>query len=297
MQWETAIQQYCSHIAIVKRLSPLTVKNYQRDLLEASIFFNNQLPFSLTQHDIRSFATKQHRQGMASKSIQRKLSSIRQFYAFFIKQHMTPHNPALGIKPPKSARKLPTVMDTDQLSHLLNYDADTWHSIRDKAIVELFYSCGLRLAEIANVNIADVDFNAQTVSVTGKGNKQRVVPIGRYAKQALLDWLAVRMGTDINNTALFLSQRGNRISHRNIQERLKLLGLQRGSQQSLHPHMLRHSFASHLLESSGDLRAVQELLGHSDISTTQIYTHLDFQHLAKTYDSAHPRAKKKPIDS
>jgi integrase/recombinase XerC len=299
MQWEAAIKQYCNHIEMVRQLSPHTVKNYQRDLNEAADFFKEQTPFSLSQHDIRTFANKQHRLGLASKSIQRKLSSLRQFYAYFIKLRSTQSNPALGIKPPKAPRKLPKVMDTDQLSHLLNYDADTWHSIRDKAMVECFYSCGLRLAEIASLDIHDIDMAQHTASVIGKGNKQRITPIGRFAQEAIIAWLAQRQLTPViqDATALFLSQQGKRISHRNIQQRLRLLGAERGANQALHPHMLRHSFASHLLESSGDLRAVQELLGHSDISTTQIYTHLDFQHLAKTYDAAHPRARKKTGDT
>jgi integrase/recombinase XerC len=296
MNWKDCIATYCHHIEVVRRLSPHTVKNYQRDLNELAEFFTSQQPFDLTQHDIRTFANKQHRQGIASTSLQRKLSSIRQLYAFYIKQRETKHNPALGIKPPKAPRKLPKVMDTDQLSHILNYKADSWHEVRDKAIIELFYSCGLRLAEIASLNIHGIDFSARTVTVTGKGNKQRIVPLGQQAKTALQTWLTQRALTQtvIDVDALFLSQQGKRISHRNIQQRLRDLGALRGANQPLHPHMLRHSFASHILESSGDLRAVQELLGHSDISTTQIYTHLDFQHLAKTYDAAHPRARKKP---
>lgn len=296
MNWESTIDQFCHHIEVVRRLSPHTVSNYRRDLLELAEAFSSRHPFDLTQHDIRSFANRQHRQGMASKSLQRKLSSIRQFYAWFIKQRNTLNNPALGVKPPKVPRKLPRVMDTDQLSHLLDFSAENWHQTRDKAMVELFYSSGLRLAEIASLNLDDVDYTTLQVRVTGKGNKQRIVPVGRFANTALQQWLAVRLahGNCVDESALFLSQQGKRISHRAIQQRLRLLGQERGAQQGLHPHMLRHSFASHILESSSDLRAVQELLGHSDISTTQIYTHLDFQHLAKTYDAAHPRARKKP---
>jgi integrase/recombinase XerC len=295
MNWEAAITQYCHHIEVVRRLSPHTVKNYHRDLLELAECCASQQPFELTQHDIRAFANRQHRQGIASKSLQRKLSSVRQFYAFFIARRDTAHNPALGVKPPKVARLLPDVMDTDQLSHLLDFTADGWHQTRDKAIIELLYSSGLRLAEIAALDINAVDLVAKLVSVTGKGNKQRVVPVGRFAKKALEEWLQQRSLCPVihDQQALFLSQQGKRLSHRAIQQRLHELGLRRGAQQALHPHKLRHSFASHILESSSDLRAVQELLGHSDISTTQIYTHLDFQHLAKTYDAAHPRAKKK----
>ena len=186
MNWESAIDQFCHHIEIVRRLSAHTIKNYRRDLQELAVQFPEQAPFDLIQHDIRSFANHQHRKGIASKSLQRKLSSIRQFYAYFIQQRITVNNPALGIKPPKAPRKLPKVMDTDQISHLLNYDADGWHQTRDKAIIELFYSSGLRLAEIASLNIRDIDFTVKQVKVTGKGNKQRIVPVGRYAKEALL---------------------------------------------------------------------------------------------------------------
>jgi integrase/recombinase XerC len=221
---------------------------------------------------------------------------LRQFYQFFIKQGIHPHNPVLGLQPPKGEKKLPQTLDADQLSQLLNYSGDDWFSIRDKAIVELLYSSGLRLAEIAAVNILDADLKERVITVTGKGNKQRQLPIGKKAISAIVQWLGVRQdkGCNTEQQALFISQNGDKLSHRSIQLRLAKLGLERGAQQKLHPHLFRHSFASHLLESSSDLRAVQELLGHSDISTTQIYTHLDFQHLAKTYDAAHPRAKKKP---
>lgn len=295
MNWEAAITNYCDNIESVRRLSPYTVKNYRRDLEELAEFYSStHQPFQLNQHDIRSYANRLHRKGLASKSLQRKLSSIRQFFNYFIKQRLTTVNPVLGVKPPKAARKLPKVMDADQVSHLLNYDANSVLEFRDKAIVELFYSCGLRLAEIAAMNLADIDYKDAMVTTTGKGNKQRLVPLGRLAKKALIDWLPERLQLlkNPNEKALFVSQHGNRLSHRSIQQRLYKLGLERGINQSLHPHMLRHSFASHILESSSDLRAVQELLGHSDISTTQIYTHLDFQHLAKTYDAAHPRARK-----
>lgn len=294
MNWQAAIEQYSHYIAFIRRLSPHTIENYQHDLFEAAEYFHDKLPFSLTSHDVRLYISKLHRQGLASKSLQRKLSALRQFYQFFIRQRLHDANPVVGIRPPKGARKLPKVMTTDELHHLLDFEADDWLSTRDKAMVELFYSSGLRLAEIASLNLLDVDLRNATVKVTGKGNKQRIVPLGRLAISAINDWLKVRHNITISDMdALFVSQRGLRISHRSIQARLEKLGLERGSQQRLHPHMLRHSFASHVLESSSDLRAVQEMLGHSDISTTQIYTHLDFQHLAKTYDAAHPRARKK----
>ena len=297
--WHVAIDEYINNLVSIRRLSPHTTKNYRRDLEEAATFFEStENPFTLSQHDIRAFTNKLHRKGLASKSIQRKLSSLRQFFDYFIKQRQCENNPALGVSPPKSGRKLPKVMDTDQLNQLLNYTPEDWHGIRDKAILELLYSSGLRLAEIAALNHDDIDFSSHVITVTGKGSKQRQVPMGKAAISALQSWLQIRnLNTNEqqpteNNAAIFISQRGNRISHRNIQDRLKKLGITRETQQGLHPHLLRHSFASHILESSGDLRAVQELLGHSDISTTQIYTHLDFQHLAKTYDQAHPRAKK-----
>jgi integrase/recombinase XerC len=294
MNWSDAIQQYIDNLANIRRLSPHTVSNYQRDLNQCADFFAERAPFSLEQHDIRLLANTLHRKGLSGKSLQRKLSSIRQFYDFFIKQRISNKNPALGISPPKSPRKLPKAIDADQLTHLLNYEADDWFSSRDKAIVELLYSSGLRLGEIASCNINSIDFKARSITVTGKGNKQRLLPVGRKAISAIEAWLKERPNKPIiDDEALFLSQQGKRLSHRSIQQRLKKLGLERGANQQLHPHLLRHSFASHILESSSDLRAVQELLGHSDISTTQIYTHLDFQHLAKTYDAAHPRAKKK----
>ncbi|HEY9033565.1 MAG TPA: tyrosine recombinase XerC [Pseudomonadales bacterium] len=293
MHWQAAIDQFTGYLANVRRLSPHTITHYRHDLDELAAS-NPQSPFTLSQHDIRLFISTLHRRGLAPKSLQRKLSSIRQFYRFFIRQRLCEMNPAVGVRPPKPARRLPKVMSTDDLHQLLDYHADDWLSLRDKAMVELLYSSGLRLAEIAALDIADADLQAAIVRVTGKGSKQRLVPLGRLAIDAIRQWLAVRDNVIIHEpAALFVSQRGRRISHRSIQQRLHKLGMERGSRQRLHPHLMRHSFASHLLESSGDLRAVQEMLGHSDIATTQIYTHLDFQHLAKTYDAAHPRARKK----
>lgn len=298
MLWASAIDNYIQHIAVVRRLSLHTVSNYQRDLQQAADFFithEQPHPLILKQHDIRQYTNFQHRQGLSSKSLQRKLSSLRQLYQHFSQQGKISNNPTLNIQLPKSAKKLPKVMDTDQLQHLLNYQADDWYSVRDKAIIELLYSSGLRLAEIANLNISDIDFPQGLILVTGKGDKQRQLPLGKMATTALQAWLAIRHERlqGINLAAVFISNQKKRLSHRSIQLRLDKLGAERQSQQKLHPHLLRHSFASHILESSSDLRAVQELLGHQDISTTQIYTHLDFQHLAKTYDKAHPRAKKK----
>lgn len=301
--WDESIHTYIHYLTVVRNLSPHTCSNYQRDLRQAAKYFQQHLPhkscFELSQKDIRSFTNGLHRKGLSSKSLQRKLSSLRQFYEHYIKQQTTDSNPALGIQPPKGGRKLPKVIDPDQLSQLLNYQAKGWIELRDKAIVELLYSSGLRLAEAASLNIADLDLTQQQVLVTGKGNKQRLLPLGKMAITALQAWLDVRtelLPSSNDLSAVFISQKKKRLSHRSIQSRLEKLGQHRHSQQKLHPHLLRHSFASHILESSSDLRAVQELLGHSDISTTQIYTHLDFQHLAKTYDQSHPRAKRKRTD-
>lgn len=296
MLWDNAIADYIHEIEVIRRLSPHTVSNYKRDLKQAAQHFEvlqQSDIFTLTQHDIRSYTNRLHRNGLGSKSLQRKLSSLRQFFDYFIQQRLSDKNPALGIQPPKGERKLPQVMGADQLQQLLNYTAEDWFEIRDKAIIELLYSSGLRLAEIASLSLTDIDFKERQVLVTGKGNKQRLLPLGRMAIEALQDWLKIRGATEQSEQAVFISQQGRRLSHRSIQARLKKLGQDRQSPQQLHPHLLRHSFASHLLESSSDLRAVQELLGHEDISTTQIYTHLDFQHLAKTYDRAHPRAQKR----
>lgn len=295
MQWQQAIEQYCEYITTIRRLSPLTVSNYQRDLSEAAQYFAQTLPKQVLPSHVRAYAGFMHRKGFAGKSIQRKLSALRQLFHYFIRQRLHDSNPALGVRPPKSPRPLPKVLSTDEVSHLLDYEADDFFSVRDKAIVELFYSSGLRLAEIAALDVDGIDWQAATVRVTGKGSKQRIVPLGSVARTALQQWLKWRkLKVQEAEAALFISQRGTRVSHRNIQLRLEKLSLERGIAKKLHPHMLRHSFASHILESSGDLRAVQEMLGHSDIATTQIYTHLNFQHLAKTYDAAHPRANRKP---
>jgi len=216
-------------------------------------------------------------------------------YILFLCRHdLAKNNPAVGIPAPKATRRLPNTLHVDQLNQLLNVNVDSFLSSRDKAIMELLYACGLRLAELTTLDLADIDWQQQFVRVTGKGQKQRQVPFGNKARQALDVYLPQRaLITKADKAAVFISQRGRRISHRSVQQRLKLWAQKQGLTSDIYPHMLRHSFASHILESSGDLRAVQELLGHANLSTTQIYTHLDFQHLAGVYDSAHPRARKK----
>jgi len=281
-----------------KRMSPHTVTSYQRDLKQLVVFLDeNKLNewTRLKSSHIRQFIVQLHRQGLAGRSIQRVLSAIRSLYRFLIREGLAENNPAQAVQAPKSEKHLPSTLDVDQMSALLDKTKqDTVIACRDRAIMELFYSSGLRLAELAGLDTRDIDFGDHLVYVTGKGNKQRVIPIGTPAIQALNVWLERRDKLGFfEQSALFISQQGRRLGVRAIQKRLNHWGQQQGISDKVYPHRLRHAFASHMLESSGDLRAVQELLGHEDISTTQIYTHVDFQHLAKVYDDAHPRAKKK----
>jgi len=287
-------QQFLDYLRDVRQLSPHTLTNYQRDLKSLLAFCDEQkifVPAKITESDIRQWAAQMHRRGLGGSSIQRSLSACRSYFSYLGRMHNQRHNPAAAVQAPRQSRKLPKTLDADQVSQYLNFDKDTITALRDCAIAELFYSSGLRLAELVALDIDDIDRSDMLLTVTGKGNKTRTVPIGSVAMKAIDPWLAARPHS--TEQALFTSNRGRRISTRNIQARLKLQGRKSGMHQDVHPHMLRHSFASHMLESSGDLRAVQELLGHANISTTQIYTHLDFQHLAKVYDSAHPRAKKR----
>ncbi len=295
------IKQYLTYLRDVRQLSPHTLKNYGRDLQELQNWCEQQSierAQALSSHHLRHYAGHLHRQGLAGSSIQRKLSAIRSFFNHLGRQPGSglESNPALGIQAPKQQRRLPKTLDVDQLNRFLSIDAKDPLSLRDLAMAELFYSSGLRLAELASVNLTDVDSAAALVTVTGKGSKTRTVPVGQEALQAIAAWQKQRHAVD-GEAALFTNQRGQRLSLRSIQDRLKRMGRLAGMPQDVHPHMLRHSFASHLLESSGDLRAVQELLGHANISTTQIYTHLDYQHLASVYDKAHPRAKRRAKES
>lgn len=246
-----------------------------------------------TQH-VRALIAGLHRAGMSSPSLARKLSSLRVFYNFLIECRRVDSNPALEVRAPKQARKLPKVLDVDQATRLLDVRPGSFLSTRDLAMWELMYSSGLRVSELVQIKLEDLDLKTGEVRVMGKGNKERVVPVGKVAIAAIQSWMKLRQSV-VNNdeSSLFVSQKGRCLGTRNVQKRLRKWGLEQGIEVPIHPHMLRHSFASHLLESSGDLRAVQELLGHSNISTTQIYTHLDFQHLADVYDAAHPRAKRK----
>ncbi len=291
------VEQFLDHLHVERRLSPRTTEAYRRDLdnfCQWAMGQNITAWSALTQQQVRHFIAGRHRRGISAKSLQRELSTLRSLYRFLLRERHVTTNPAQGVRPPKVQRKLPTTFNADQLVQLLDNPENAPLALRDFAIMELFYSSGLRLSELASINLGQIDMDEAALIVTGKGNKTRVVPVGRYACQAIQRWMAIR-GAMANEAefALFVSQRGSRLSQRAIQQRLNHWSKELNLPQKIHPHMLRHSFATHLLESSGDLRAVQELLGHADISTTQIYTHLDFQHLAQVYDRAHPRAKKR----
>lgn len=291
------LQAFLSHLRFERRLSPHTLSNYQRDLERFSGWCRNQGLEDwqqLTPHQVRGFIARRHRGGISGKSLQRELSALRSLFRYLQREGLVENNPASGIRAPKSDRHLPATLDTDQLARLLDVPSDDPLELRDLAIMELLYSSGLRLAELVSLNLHDIDRDDATLEVIGKGAKSRRLPVGAKALAAIGAWQRLRgQIARPDEQALFVSQRGTRLQPRAIQQRLRQWALKQGCQQQLHPHLLRHSFASHLLESSGDLRAVQELLGHADIGTTQIYTHLDFQHLAQVYDSAHPRAHRK----
>ncbi len=291
------VDRFCHYLRNVKNYSPHTTSNYACDLQQAANYCDeHQLTNwqQLTHQDVRRFVGWLRRQGKSSRSISRALSALRGLYRYLLRQGFCDHNPANRISAPKAPRKLPTTLDVDQTSQLLDGEANSTLEIRDLAMMELFYSSGLRLSELRQLDLNQLEMENAAVTVTGKGNRQRRLPVGRQALLALQRWLKIRSElASTQEPAVFVSQRGNRISTRSIQLRLKKWSAIKGLRQPLHPHMLRHSFASHLLESSGDLRGVQELLGHENLSTTQIYTHLDYQHLASIYDKSHPRAKKR----
>jgi len=289
--------EFLDHLANERRLSAHTVAAYRRDL-DAFAAELARLgiddPRRVDEHQVRQLIARRHREGLGPRSIQRMLSAIRSYYGYLMREGRADGNPASAVKAPRARRKLPATLDTDAVARLLDFEPDTPLAIRDKAMLELFYSSGLRLAELAALRWDEVDAASGLVRVTGKGRKTRLVPVGSYAIRALEAWRRVRGNfAGFEEACIFVSRRGNPISVRTVQARIRYWAHRQGLPQRVHPHLLRHSFASHLLESSGDLRAVQELLGHADISTTQVYTHLDFQHLARVYDKAHPRAKKK----
>jgi integrase/recombinase XerC len=285
---------YLAYIAHERRLAANTLESYRRDV-EALLECAGERPLDALQvHDVRRFVAHLHGKGLNARSIARMLSAWRGFYRYLARDHGYGDNPVLGIRAPKSAKRLPQALSPDEAHRLLDVEVDSALASRDKAMFELFYSSGLRLSELTGLAPVDVNHADGTVRVTGKGSKTRIVPVGMHALKALDEWLQTRaLIPNHEPAALFVSRSGKRLSPRSVQQRLKTLALKQGLSTKVHPHVLRHSFASHVLQSSGDLRAVQEMLGHASISTTQVYTHLDFQHLAKVYDAAHPRAKKK----
>ncbi len=291
------LTRFLDHLRTERRLSPRTLDAYRRDL-EALLAFcaaHNlaQWP-DLDAHHVRAFVAARHRAGLSGRSLQRSLSAVRALYRYLLREGHAERDPAADVRAPRGTRRLPTTLDVEQVGRLVTFPGDTPLDRRDRALFELCYSSGLRLAELVALDLGDLDLRDATVRVTGKGAKSRVVPVGRLALAALGDWLAVRGElAAADQRALFVGRGGRRLAPRSIQTRLRARAVAQGLDRAVHPHMLRHSFASHLLESSGDLRAVQELLGHADIATTQVYTHLDYQHLAKVYDRAHPRARRR----
>lgn len=290
------LSQYLAFLQFERGLSENTRSNYARDISKLLTLSQPNALADLNNTQVRRLIASLHSQGLSGKSLARMLSSWRGFFDYLVQHQQFAHNPIIGMRAPKSAKTLPQALSIEQASKLVNIEQDDILSQRDHAILELFYSSGLRLSELVSLNIGQLDFSAGLVTVTGKGNKTRIVPLGAKAAAALQVWLGVRSQLLTRNPAeqaVFISKLGRRISGRNIEYRMKTWSIKQGIHSDVHPHMLRHSFASHVLQSSGDLRAVQEMLGHANISTTQVYTHLDYQHLTKVYDAAHPRAKKK----
>jgi integrase/recombinase XerC len=303
------IERFASHLKHERRLSAHTVAAYLADVAQLAVFCDARKIASFGSIDalqVRTFAATTHARGLAARSIQRQLSALRTFFEFLMREGASTRNPAVGVPAPKQKKRLPTTLDVDQMGRLLAFRTDDTLSARDKAVMELFYSSGLRLAELVSLDMTSIDLKDRTVRVMGKGAKSRVLPIGRHAIAALERWLAERAGllaeravlaqapAGANPGPVFIGRGGRRLSARAVQLRVDLWARRQGLGVHVHPHMFRHSFATHLLESSGNLRGVQELLGHADIATTQIYTHLDFQHLAKVYDASHPRARRRP---
>lgn len=288
---------YLTHLSQERCLSKLTVTHYRRDLETFAVFCQKQELIDwqqITVKHIRTFIAEQHRRGLSGRSLQRCLSAIRGFFDFLIRENQLTANPAKTVRAPKSPRRLPSTLDVDQTIQLLNQTPKGNLEMRDHAMWELLYSAGLRLAELISLQLQDLDLKDRSVRVKGKGGKTRLLPVGRQACESLQRWLTQRSQlAKSDENRVFVSRFGRGLTARAVQQRLARWALHYGASYPVHPHLLRHAFASHLLESSGDLRAVQELLGHADIRTTQIYTHLDFQHLADVYDAAHPRARKK----
>ncbi len=292
------IDLFINYLKTERRLSAHTVAAYTRDLLKLKAFCDHRELRSWQDLNVnlaRLFAMSLNSSGLNGRSIQRILSSSRSYYNYLLRENLVnQYNPLEGVKAPRAGKKLPETLDPDIILKLLETKGSTPLLSRDLAMLELFYSSGLRLSELVGLDVDSINTEEQTVRVVGKGNKERIVPVGNFAIRAIDRWLIHRLKlVKINENALFIAKSGTRISHRTVQQRIKDWARKSAIGRNVHPHMLRHSFASHLLESSGDLRAVQEMLGHANLSTTQVYTHLNFQHLSKVYDAAHPRAIKK----
>jgi len=288
------VAAYIEHLAHERGLSRHTCDNYARDLRQLLGLAGGTPLQDLRQPHIRRFIAALHGRGLGGRSLARILSAWRGFFTYLGRRHAFALNPCLGLRAPKTAKMLPQALSPEQATRLVDIRADDPLSLRDHAMLELFYSSGLRLAELVSLDLGGLDLPAGTVTVTGKGAKTRIVPVGSHAIAAIRAWLPQRaLLKSAAEQALFIGRNGKRLTPRAVQYRIKAWALRQGIAGNVYPHMLRHSFATHVLQSSGDLRAVQEMLGHANISTTQVYTHLDFQHLAKVYDQAHPRAKKK----
>jgi len=286
------LEDYFRHLRVERHLSSHTLKAYSRDLKKFFLVYPTLSVDEITSADIKHHIARLNQRGLSPRSIKRALSCLRSFFVYLVRKDLLANNPATGVRAPRIAKKLPRALDTDQAAQLLVGSVTTPIEKRDRALLELFYGSGIRLAELVGLDIQDLDLANGNARVLGKGRKTRIVPLGSHTVTALQAWLSTRSDQQPEDP-VFVGRGNQRISPRTVQLRVKRAGMKALGVDSIHPHLLRHSFASHLLESSGDLRAVQELLGHSDISTTQIYTHLDFQHLAKVYDVSHPRARKK----
>jgi integrase/recombinase XerC len=296
------IDRFLRSLGVERRLSAHTKAAYGNDLAAFAAWCGREGIRTFASVDagqVRRFAAVTHRDGLAPRSVQRRLSALRSFYRFLLREQVLRNNPGVDVRAPKAGKRLPKTLDVDLMSRLLATapgaaGAPTWLDVRDHAVLELFYSSGLRLAELVGLDLEDLDLKDRTVRVLGKGRKTRIVPVGKQAADALVRWLAQRSPPAAADTkALFVGRNGRRLGGRAVQLRVDAWARRQGVGQRVHPHLFRHSFATHLLESSGDLRGVQELLGHANVSTTQIYTHLDFQHLARVYDAAHPRARRR----
>ncbi|MEL6301636.1 MAG: tyrosine recombinase XerC [Pseudomonadota bacterium] len=296
-QW---IERFATHLSHERRLSPLTVKHYRRDLALLVVWCDRHDVSdwtSVTTQHIRAFAAAEFRRGQSARSIARALSATRALFRYLAREGLLSHNPADGVSAPKPSKRLPGTLDADTMAALLSFKPDTPIAARDLAMMELFYSSGLRLAELVALDLNDINLQDQTARVIGKGSKERVVPVGKAARVALRHWQGQRVAfaptlAHADRQPMFVTAAGKRISNRAVQDRVRYWARRQGIDARIYPHLFRHSCATHVLESSRDLRGVQELLGHADIGTTQIYTHLDFQHLAQIYDEAHPRARR-----